>query len=162
MPFVQCLWLAVFVDKRVSSHLKTTYNICHGKQSASCDQALDKLSEKLDSRLLVQDEHGFQKGAQCASGHRSSKKPGLDRIKTKRKKKLNKHASHVWKLLLTFWCLFTLQLEKKVVELGKKKTVHCPWIQRTQVADQAFMWSEYPVLWRSVLNFFVYIYDPKL
>ena len=28
----------------------------------SCDQALDKLSEKLKSRLLVQEEHGFQKG----------------------------------------------------------------------------------------------------
>ena len=28
----------------------------------SCDQALDKLSEKLYSRLLVQEEHGFQKG----------------------------------------------------------------------------------------------------
>ena len=28
----------------------------------SCDQALDKLSEKLNSRLLVQEEHGFQKG----------------------------------------------------------------------------------------------------
>ena len=25
-----------------------------------------KLSEKLNSRLLVQEEHGFQKGAQCA------------------------------------------------------------------------------------------------
>ena len=27
---------------------------------------MDKLSEKLTSRLLVQEEHGFQKGAQCA------------------------------------------------------------------------------------------------
>ena len=32
----------------------------------SCDQALDKLSEKLSSRLLVQEEYRFQKGAQCA------------------------------------------------------------------------------------------------
>ena len=32
----------------------------------SCDQASDKLSEKLNSRWLVQEEHGFQKGAQCA------------------------------------------------------------------------------------------------
>ena len=48
----------------------------------SCDQALDKLSEKLNSGLLVQEEHGFQKGAQCAPpGRRSSKKPGLDRVK---------------------------------------------------------------------------------
>ena len=32
----------------------------------SCDQVLDKLSEKLNSRVLVEEEHGFQKGAQCA------------------------------------------------------------------------------------------------
>ena len=38
------------------------------------------------------------------------------------RKNFNKHASDVWKLLLTFWCLFTLQLEKKVVELGKKNS----------------------------------------
>ena len=31
-----------------------------------CEEALDKLSEKLNSRLLVQEEHGFQNGAQCA------------------------------------------------------------------------------------------------
>ena len=48
----------------------------------SCDQALGKLSEKLNSRLLVQEEHGFQKGAQgapLAAG--AQKKPGLDRVK---------------------------------------------------------------------------------
>ena len=39
------------------------------------------------------------------------------------RKNFNKHASDVWKLLLTFWCLFTLQLEKKVVELGKKQYI---------------------------------------
>ena len=34
----------------------------------SGDQALDKLSEKkINSRLLVQEEHCFQKGAQCAA-----------------------------------------------------------------------------------------------
>ena len=32
----------------------------------SRDQALDKLSEKLNRRVLVEKEHGFQKGAQCA------------------------------------------------------------------------------------------------
>ena len=53
----------------------------------SCDQTLDKLSEKLYSRLLVQEEHSFQKGAQCAPGHNvplatgAQKKPGLDRVK---------------------------------------------------------------------------------
>ena len=47
----------------------------------SCDQALDKLSEKLNSRLLVQEEHGFQKGAQCAPWpQEQKKKPGLDRV----------------------------------------------------------------------------------
>ena len=40
----------------------------------SCDQALDKLSEKLNSKLLVQEEHGFQKGAQCARWPRKPKK----------------------------------------------------------------------------------------
>ena len=62
MQFVQCLWLEVFVEKRCLSHLKNTLNmvavetkVCH-----ACDQALDKLSEKLNSRLLVQEEHGFQ------------------------------------------------------------------------------------------------------
>ena len=40
----------------------------------SYDQALDKLSEKLNSRLLVQEEHGFQKGAQCAPMATGAKK----------------------------------------------------------------------------------------
>ena len=50
----------------------------------SCDPALDKLSEKLNSRLLVQEEHGFQKGegAQCAPmAAGAEKKPGLDSVK---------------------------------------------------------------------------------
>ena len=48
----------------------------------SCDQALDKLSEKLNSRLLVKEELGFQKGAQCAPlAAGAQKKPGLDRVK---------------------------------------------------------------------------------
>ena len=48
----------------------------------SYDQALDNLSEKkLSSRLLVQEEHGFQKGHNVPPGRRSSKKPGLDRVK---------------------------------------------------------------------------------
>ena len=40
----------------------------------SYDQALDKLSEKLNSRLLVQEEHGFQKGAQSAPWPEEQKK----------------------------------------------------------------------------------------
>ena len=32
----------------------------------SCDKVLDKLSEKLNSRRLVLEEHGFPKGAQSA------------------------------------------------------------------------------------------------
>ena len=46
----------------------------------SCDQALDKLSGTLNSRLLVQEGHGFQKGAHCAPWPQEiKKKPGLDR-----------------------------------------------------------------------------------
>ena len=33
----------------------------------SYDLTLDKLSEKLKSKLLVQEEHGFQQGAKCAA-----------------------------------------------------------------------------------------------
>ena len=51
MPFVQCLWLEVSVEKNLG-HLKNILNGCHGNQSVSCDQALDKLSEKFNSRLL--------------------------------------------------------------------------------------------------------------
>ena len=48
----------------------------------SCDQDLDKLSEKLNSRLLGQEEHGFQKGAEYAPWpQEQKKKPGLDRVK---------------------------------------------------------------------------------
>ena len=49
----------------------------------SCDRALDKLSEKLNSRLLVQEEHGFQKGGtMCPLAAEAQKKPGLDRVKS--------------------------------------------------------------------------------
>ena len=51
-------------------HLKS----CHGNESVSCDQALDKLSEKLNRRLLVQEEHGFQKAAQCVPWPHEQKK----------------------------------------------------------------------------------------
>ena len=48
----------------------------------SCDPAFDKLSEKLNSRLFVQGEYGFQKGAQCAPlATGAQKKPGIDRVK---------------------------------------------------------------------------------
>ena len=48
----------------------------------SCDQDLDKLSEKLNSRLLVQEEQGFQKGGtMCPLATEAEKKPGLDRVK---------------------------------------------------------------------------------
>ena len=33
----------------------------------SCYQAFNKLSEKLNTRVLVQEERGFQKGAHCAA-----------------------------------------------------------------------------------------------
>ena len=48
----------------------------------SGDQPLDKLSETLKSKLLVQEEHGFQKGVQCAPlAAGDQKKPDLDRVK---------------------------------------------------------------------------------
>ena len=49
----------------------------------SSDQVLAKLLEKLNSRLLVQEEHGFQKRAKMcplAMGA-PKKKPGLHRVK---------------------------------------------------------------------------------
>ena len=47
----------------------------------SWDQDLDKLLEKLSSKLLVQEEPGFQKGAQWAPlATGAKKKPGLDRV----------------------------------------------------------------------------------
>ena len=58
----------------------------------SYDQDLDKLSEKLNSRLLEQEEHGFQKG-----GHnvhpclRIKKKPGLDRVNFSPQTKCSNH-----------------------------------------------------------------------
>ena len=73
MPFVQCLWLEVFVEKGVLSHLKNLKQL-PWKPNVSCDQALDKLSEKLNNRVLVQEEHGFQKGAQCAALATGAKK----------------------------------------------------------------------------------------
>ena len=77
-----------FCRKRVLGHVKNTLNSCHGNQNVSCDQALDKLSEKPNSRSLVPEEHGFQKGASCAppltaTGAKQKKKPGVDRVKAK-------------------------------------------------------------------------------
>ena len=67
------------------THLKNTLNGCHENQSVSCGQALDKLPEKFNSRLLVKEEHGFQKGTQCAPlATGAPKKPGLDRVKDER------------------------------------------------------------------------------
>ena len=71
-----------FVEKRLLSNLKNTSNGYHGNQNVSSDQALDKLSEKLHSRLLVQEENVFKRGHILPPGHRGSKtKPGLDRVK---------------------------------------------------------------------------------
>ena len=42
-----------------------------------CDQAFYKSSEKLNSRMLVEEEHGFQKrGAMCLLATGAPKKPG--------------------------------------------------------------------------------------
>ena len=53
MQFVQCLWLDVFVEQRCLSHLKNTLNMVAMETRVSRDQALDRFSEKLNSRLLV-------------------------------------------------------------------------------------------------------------
>ena len=67
MPFAQCLWLEVFAVKIVLSHLKKRLNQLPWKPKcvmwSSFGQAFRK---KLNSRLLVQEEHGFRKGVQCA------------------------------------------------------------------------------------------------
>ena len=50
----------------------------------SCDQALDKLLEELNNRLLVQGEHGFQKGdTMCPLAAGAPKEHGLDRVKSR-------------------------------------------------------------------------------
>ena len=54
--------------KKTLSHLKNTQKGCHGNQSVSCDQALDKLSEKFNGRLFVQEEHGFVMMASGSAG----------------------------------------------------------------------------------------------
>ena len=68
-----------FCRKKSFEPPKNTYNSCHGNQSVSCDQALDKLSEKLNSRLLVHEEHGFQRGGTLcplATGDQKNAQPG--------------------------------------------------------------------------------------
>ena len=70
----------VFFRKKIVETSYKHLNSCHGDESVSYDQNLDNLSEKLNSRLLVQEEHGFQKGAPCAPlATGDQKKPGLDR-----------------------------------------------------------------------------------
>ena len=51
----------------------------------SCDQAFDKLSEKPNSRLSVQEEYDFQKGGTMCPplAQELKKKPGLQRVKEK-------------------------------------------------------------------------------
>ena len=67
MQFVQCLWLEVFVEQRCLSHLKNTLNMV-SMETKVCHviNLWTSFQKKLYSRLLVQEEHGFQKGAQCA------------------------------------------------------------------------------------------------
>ena len=97
MQFVQCLWLEVFVEQRCLSHLKNTLNMVAMETKV---YHKIKLSEKLNSRLLVQEEHGFQKGAQCAplvTG--AQKKPGLDRVKPRIRKQSSARDRGVLQLL---------------------------------------------------------------
>ena len=67
----------------------------------SCDQALDKLSEKLYSRLLVQEEHGFQKGGHNVPPWPQELKKSLAWIGLNEKKIMTtKNVNHRWKALL--------------------------------------------------------------
>ena len=58
--------------------------------------------QKINSRLLVQEEHGFQKGAQCDPLASGAKKPGLDRVKLFPWQRSN--------------CIVTFGLDQKVLE----------------------------------------------
>ena len=75
MQFVKSLWLGVFVKKDLS-HLKNTPNMV-AMETKVCHviKLWTSFQKKLDSRLLVQEEHGFQKGGtMCPPGRRGSKK----------------------------------------------------------------------------------------
>ena len=81
MPFVQCLWLEVFVEKRVLSHYKTLKTVA--METKVC--YLIKLWTSFQKNLIVSCSYKRNmvfKRAQCAiPNHRSSKKkPGLDRV----------------------------------------------------------------------------------
>ena len=83
MQFVQRFWLEVFVEQKCLSHLKNTLNMV-AMETKVCHviKLWTSIQKKLNSRLLVQEEHGFQKGAQCAPlDAGAQKKPGLDRVK---------------------------------------------------------------------------------
>ena len=78
-----------FCRKKTLSQLNNTKNGCHGNQSVSCDQALDKLSEKLNGRPFVQEEHGFKRGHNVPPWpQEQKKKPGLDRVKAMSQRRL--------------------------------------------------------------------------
>ena len=82
MPFVQCLWLEVFEEKRVLSRLKTPKTVAMEIKVCHVVKLWTSFQEKLNSRLLVQEKHGFQNGALCAPlATGAQKKPGLDRVK---------------------------------------------------------------------------------
>ena len=81
MPFAQFLWLEVFVVKKVLSHLKERLNQLPWKPKCVMWSSFGQAFKKLISRLLVQEKHGFLKGARCAPlAAGAQKKPGLDRV----------------------------------------------------------------------------------
>ena len=81
MQFVQCLWLEVCVEKKILSHLKTPETVAMKTKVCHVIKLWTSF-QKLNCRLFIQEEHGFQKGAQCAPlPQEQKKKLGLDRVK---------------------------------------------------------------------------------
>ena len=63
---MQWLWWEVFVEKRILSQLKTLKTVVMETKVCPVIKRWTSFQKKLTSRLLVQEERGFQKGAQCA------------------------------------------------------------------------------------------------
>ena len=67
MPFVQYLWLEVFVEKKLLSHLKTLKTVAMETKMCHVIKLWTSFQKKLNCSLLVQDGHGFfLKGEHCA------------------------------------------------------------------------------------------------
>ena len=66
MQFVQCLWLEIFETKDFRATLKTPKTDAMEIKVCHVIKLRPSFQKKLNSRRSVQEENGFQKGAQCA------------------------------------------------------------------------------------------------